>query len=96
VIATVLLDGGATRAALTTTLPPGVDPAGFGDGPECVRSEDVLCSPITTLLLTLHSITPSAAVDCNAPSIVASVGWGHGALFRGVSQFATTGAATTL
>jgi hypothetical protein len=96
VIATVFLDGRATRAALTTTLPPGVDPAGVGDGPECVRSEDVLCSLVATLLLTLRSITPSPAVDCNAPSIVASVGRGHGALLRGVSQFATTGAATTL
>jgi hypothetical protein len=96
VIATVLLDGGATHAALTTTLPHGVDPAGIGDGPECVRLEDVLCSPVTTLLLTLRSITPSAAVDCNAPSNVASVGRGRGALLRGVSQFATTGATTTL
>jgi hypothetical protein len=84
------------RAALTTTLPLGIDPAGVGDGPECVRSEDVLYSPIASFLLTLRSITPSAAVDCNAPSVVASVGRGHGALLRGVSQFATTGAATTL
>jgi hypothetical protein len=74
VIATVLLDGGATRGALTTTLPPGVDPVGVGDGPECVRLEDVLCSHVATLLLMLRSITPSAAVDCNAPSVVASVG----------------------
>jgi hypothetical protein len=79
------------RGALTTTLPPGVDPAGVGDGPECV-----LYSPVGTLLLTLHSITPSAAVDYNAPSVVPSVGRGRGALLRGVSQFATTGAATTL
>jgi hypothetical protein len=79
-IATVLLDGGATRAALTTTLPPSVDPVGVGDGPECVCSEDVLCSPVATLLLTLHSITPSTAVDCNAPSVVASIGRGRGAL----------------
>jgi hypothetical protein len=84
------------RGALTTTLPPGVDPAGVGDGPECVHSEDVLYSPVGTLLLTLHSITPSAAVDYNAPSVVPSVGRGRGALLRGVSQFATTGAATTL
>jgi hypothetical protein len=96
VIAIVLLDGGATCGVLTTTLPPGIDPAGVGDGPECVRSEDVLCSPVATLLLTLRSITPSAAVDCNAPFVVASVGRGRGALLRGVSQFATTGAATTL
>jgi hypothetical protein len=79
-IATVLLDGGATHAALTTTLPPSVDPAGVGDGPECMRSEDVLYSPVATLLLTLRSITPSAAMDCNAPSVVASVGRGCGAL----------------
>jgi hypothetical protein len=96
VIATVLLDGRAPRAALTTTLPPGVDPAGVDNGPECVRLEDVLCSPVATLLLTLRSITPSAAVDCNAPSVIASVGRRCGALLRGVSQFATTGAATTL
>jgi hypothetical protein len=95
VSATVLLDGGATRGALTTTLPPGIDPAGVGDGPECVRSEDVLCSPVATLLLKLRSITPSTTVDCNAPSVVTSVGRGHGALLRGVSQFATTGATTT-
>jgi hypothetical protein len=81
VIATVLHDGIATRAALTTTLPPGVDPAGVGDGPECMRSEDVLCSLVATLLLTLRSITPLVAVDCNAPSVVASVGRGCGALF---------------
>jgi hypothetical protein len=37
--ATVLLDGGPTRGALTSTLPPGVDPVGVG--PECVRSKDV-------------------------------------------------------
>jgi hypothetical protein len=37
--ATILLDGGATRGALTTTLLPGVDPAGVGGGPECVRLE---------------------------------------------------------
>jgi hypothetical protein len=96
VSATVLLDGGATHGALNTTLPPGVDPTGVGGGPECVLSEDVLYSPVATLLLTLRSITPSAAVDCNAPSLVASVGRGRGALFRGVSQFATTRAATTL
>jgi hypothetical protein len=96
VSATVLLDGGATRGALTTTLPPYIDPAGVGDGPEYVRSEDVLYSPVATLLLTLHSITPSAAVDCNAPSVVTPVGRGCGALLRGVSQFTTTGAATTL
>jgi hypothetical protein len=96
VIATVLLDGGATRAALSTTLPPGIDPAGIGGGPECVRSENVLYSPVVTFLLTLRSITPSTAVDCNTPSVVASVGRGRGALLRGVSQFATTGVATTL
>jgi hypothetical protein len=96
VSATVLLDGGAACGALTTTLLPGVDPAGVGDGPECVRSEDVLCSPVATLLLTLRYIIPSAAMDCNAPSVVASVGRGHGALLRGVSQFATIGAATAL
>jgi hypothetical protein len=94
--ATVVLDGGATRGALTTTFPPGVDPAGVGGGPECVRSEDVLCSLVATLLLTLCSITPLVATDCNAPSVVASVGWGCGALLQGFSQFATTGAATTL
>jgi hypothetical protein len=94
--ATVPLDGGAMRGALTTILPPGVDPAGVVGGPECLRSEDVLCSPTAILLLTLCSITPSAAVDCNAPSIVASTGRECGALLRGVSQFATTGAATTL
>jgi hypothetical protein len=66
--------------ALTTILPPGVDPAGVGGGPECMRSEDVLCKPIVTLLLTLYSIIPSAAVDCNAPSVVAFVGRGRGAL----------------
>jgi hypothetical protein len=71
--------------ALTTTLPPGVDPAGVGGGPECVRSEDVLYSPVATLLLKLRSITPSVPVDCNAPSVVASVGRGRGALLRGVS-----------
>jgi hypothetical protein len=65
--ATVLVDGGATCGALTTTLPLGVDPMGVGGGPECVRSEDVLYSPAAILLLTLHSITPSVAVDCNAP-----------------------------
>jgi hypothetical protein len=96
VSATVFLGGGATHGALTTTLPPGIDPAGVGSGPECMRSEDVLCSPVATLLLTLRSITPSAALDYNAPSIVASVGRGRGALLRGVSQSATTGAATTL
>jgi hypothetical protein len=85
VSAIVLLDGGATHGTLTTTLPPGVDPAGFGDGPECVRSEDVLYSPVATLLLTLRSIIPSAAVDYNAPSVVASVGRGRGTLLRGVS-----------
>jgi hypothetical protein len=84
------------RGALTTTLSPGVDPMGVGGGPECVRSEDVLCSLVATLLFTLCSITPSAAVDCNAPSVVASAGRGRGTLLRGVSQFATTGAATTL
>jgi hypothetical protein len=81
--ATVLLDGGATRGALTTTLPPGVDPASIGGGPECVRSEDVLYSPIATLLLTLRSITPAAAADCNAPFVVASAGRGGGTLLRG-------------
>jgi hypothetical protein len=85
VSATILLNRGATHGALTTTLLPSVDPAGIGGGPECVRSEDVLCSPIATLLLMLRSITPLAAVDCNAPSIVASVGQGRGALLRGVS-----------
>jgi hypothetical protein len=80
VSATVLLDGGATHGALTTTLPPGVEPTGVGGVPECVLSEDVLCSPVAILLLTLHSITPSAAVDCNAPSVVASVGRGRGTL----------------
>jgi hypothetical protein len=74
---TVLLDGGATSEALTTILPPSVDPAGVGGGPECVCSEDVLCSSVATFLLTLHSITPSTAVDCNAPSVVASVGRGR-------------------
>jgi hypothetical protein len=83
--ATVLLDGGATRGALTTTLPLGVDPVGIGSGPECVCSEDVLYSPVATLLLMLRSITPSTAVDCNAPSVVASAGRGRGALLRGVS-----------
>jgi hypothetical protein len=87
--ATVLLDGRATRGALTTTLPPGVDPTGVGGGLECVHSEDVLYSPVATLLLTLRSITPSAAVDCNALSVVASAGRGRGALLRGVSEFAT-------
>jgi hypothetical protein len=96
VSATVLLDGEATHGVLTTTHPPGVDPAGVGDGLECVRSEDVLCSPVATLLLTLCFITPSAAVDCNASSVVASVGQGRGALLRGIPQFATTRAATTL
>jgi hypothetical protein len=96
VSATVLLDEGAMRGALTTTLPPGVDPTGVGGGPECMHSEGVLCSPVTTLLLTLRSITPSPAVDCNPPSVVASAGRGRGALLRGVSQFATTGATTTL
>ena len=96
--ATVLFDGGATHRALTTALPPSVDPAGIGigSGPEYVRSEDVLCSPIAILLLTLRFITPSAVVDCNALFVVASTGWGCRALLRGVSQFATTGAATTL
>jgi hypothetical protein len=37
--ATVLLDGGATCGALTTTLPSSVDPVGVGGGLECVRSE---------------------------------------------------------
>jgi hypothetical protein len=78
--AIVPLDGGATHGALTTTLLPGVDPTGVGGGPECVRSEDVLCSPAAILLLTLCSIIPSAVVDCNAPFVVASVGWGRGAL----------------
>jgi hypothetical protein len=78
--ATVLLDGGATCGALTTIIPPGVDPAGVGGGPECVRSEEVLYSPIATLLLTLRSITPSAPVDYNAPSVVASAGRGRGVL----------------
>jgi hypothetical protein len=31
--------------------------------------EDVLCNPVATFLLTLRSITPSAAVDCNAPPL---------------------------
>jgi hypothetical protein len=66
VSATVLLDGGAMRGALTTTLPPGVDPTGVGDGPECVRLEDMLYSLVATLLLTLRSITPSTAVDCKS------------------------------
>jgi hypothetical protein len=94
--ATVLLDGGTTYGTLTTTRPLGVDLVGVGGGPECVRSEDMLCNPVATLFLTLRSITPSTAVDCNVPSVVASVGRGRGALLRGVSQFATTGAATTL
>jgi hypothetical protein len=81
---------------LTTTLPPSIDPAGVGGGPECVCSGDVLYSPVATFLITLRSITPSATVDCNAPSVVASVGRGRGALLLGVSQFATTRAATTL
>jgi hypothetical protein len=68
------------RGALTTTFPPGVDPVGVGGGPECMRSKDVLYSPAATLHLTLHSITPSAAMDCNAPFVVASAGWGRGAL----------------
>jgi hypothetical protein len=84
------------RGAFTSILPPGLDPTGVGSGPECVRSEDVLYSPVATLLLTLRSITPSAAMDCNAPSVVASASRGHGTLLRGVFQFATTGAATTL
>jgi hypothetical protein len=84
------------RGALTTILPHGVDPAGVGGGPECVCLEDMLCSPVATLVLTLPSITPSAAVDCNAPSVVASASRGHGALLQGISQFATTGTATTL
>jgi hypothetical protein len=83
--ATVLLDRGPTCGALTSTLLPSIDPARVGGGPECVRSEDVLYSPIAILLLTLRSITPSAAVDCNAPSVVASAGQGRGALLRGVS-----------
>jgi hypothetical protein len=78
--ATVFLDGGATYGALTTTLLPGVDPVGLGGGPKCVCSEDVLCNFVATLLLTLRSITPSAAVDCNAPSVVAFAGQGLGAL----------------
>jgi hypothetical protein len=69
VSATVLLDGGATRGVLTTTLPLGVDLAGVGNGPECVSLEDVLCSPVATLLLTLRSITPSTAMDCNTPPL---------------------------
>jgi hypothetical protein len=94
--ATVPLDGGATRGAFTTIFPPGIDLAGVVGGPECVRSEDVLYSSTAILLLTLRSITPSAAVDCNAPSIVASTGQGRRALLQGVSQFATIGTATTL
>jgi hypothetical protein len=94
--ATVPLDGGTTRGALTSILPPGIDPAGVGSGPECVHLEDILCSPAAILLLTLRSITPSVAMDCNAPSVVASTSRGRGALLRGVSQFVTTGAATTL
>ena len=95
VSATIPLDGLAKRGALITTLPLGVDPTGIVGGPECVRSEDVLCSPPATLLLMLHSMTPSHVVDCNASSIVGSSGRGRGALLRGVSQFAITGAATT-
>jgi hypothetical protein len=67
--ATVVFDGGATHGALTTTLPPGVDPTGVGGGPECVRLEDVLYSPVATLLLTLRSITPSATMDYNVPPL---------------------------
>ena len=60
--------------ALTTTLPPGVDPAGVGSGSKWVRLDDVFYSPVATLLLTLHSITPLAVVDYNIPSVVASAG----------------------
>jgi hypothetical protein len=70
--ATIPLDGGATRGALTTILPPGVDLAGVGGGPECMRSEDVLYSLVAVLLLTLRSKTPLTAMDCNAPSVVSS------------------------
>jgi hypothetical protein len=77
--ATVLLDGGATCGALTTTLLFDVDPEGIGGGPECVHSEDVLCSPIATFILTLHFITPLAIVDCNTPSVDALAGRGRGA-----------------
>jgi hypothetical protein len=82
---TVSLDGRTTRGALTTTLPFGVDLASVGGGPKCVRSEDVLYSPAATLLLMLRSITPSAAGDCNTPSVVASTSQGCGALLRGIS-----------
>ena len=58
--------------------------------------ECALYSPVVTFLLTLHSITLLATVDCNAPSIVVSVSRGRRALLQGVSQFATTRAATTL
>ena len=74
--AIVLFGGGTMRGAFTTTLPPSVDPASVGNGLECMRLEDVLCSLIATLLLTLHSIIPSIAVDCNAPSVVTFVGRG--------------------
>ena len=79
--AIVPFDGGATCGALTTTFLSGVDPTGFVGGPECVHSEDVLNSPAPTFLLTLRSITPSTAVDYNASSVVASIGWRRGALF---------------
>ena len=60
--------------ALTTILPLGVDPAGVDSGPKCVRSEDVLCSPSATLLLTLRSMIPSPAMDYSTSSITSSVG----------------------
>ena len=82
---TIFLDGRATSGALTTILLPNVDPISVVGGLECVRSEDILCSLAATLLLTLCSITPSAAVDCNAPSVVASTSRGCGALLGGVS-----------
>ena len=59
---TVPLDGRATCGALTTKLPLGINPVGVVDGAECVRSEDVLCSPPATFLLTFRSITPSPAI----------------------------------
>ena len=93
---TVPLDRRAMHGALTTTLPLGIDLVGVVDGAECVRSEDVLCSPPKTLLLTFRSITPSPAVIWNASSVLGSIDQGHGALLRGVFQFATTRAATTL
>ena len=52
-----------------------------------MQSEDVFSSPLTTLLLTLRSITPSPAVDCNASSIVGFAGRGCGALLRLFEEF---------